>query len=190
MEKKDIDLYLSKVNSEATKEEKLEATKELVKHIDESIVHLDKTTRRMASYKIDQDLIDYLVSSSAISIAHEIGMTEIQELSRIVGFIVESSNASNKEDSLKKLREEVEAALQNHEFLGESPTKEQLDIFDGILTRYLYEAIDRGIPVNNIAKDAATYLFSNMPDGMNHRHTLAYQLQILRVMSDREDIGD
>ena len=45
MEKKDIDLYLSKVNSEATKEEKLEATKELVKHIDESIVHLDKTTR-------------------------------------------------------------------------------------------------------------------------------------------------
>ena len=190
MEKKDIDLYLSKVNSEATKEEKLEATKELVKHIDESIVHLDKTTRRMASYKIDQDLIDYLVSSSAISIAHEIGMTEIQELSRIVGFIVESSNASNKEDSLKKLREEVEAALQNHEFLGESPTKEQLDIYDGILTRYLYEAIDRGIPVNNIAKDAATYLFSNMPDGMNHRHTLAYQLQILRVMSDREDIGD
>ena len=98
MEKKDIDLYLNKVNSAPTNEEKVAATRELVELIGGSIASFNQDRRMSSFVKLDQDLIDYLVESSAISVAHEVGIKEIKDLSRLLGFIVERSNAFNKEE--------------------------------------------------------------------------------------------
>lgn len=189
MEKKDIDLYLNKVNSAPTNEEKVAATRELVELIGGSIASFNQDRRMSSFVKLDQDLIDYLVESSAISVAHEVGIKEIKDLSRLLGFIVERSNASNKEEVTQKINDEVEKALKDSSILGEEPTQEQIDILDGIATRYLYNCIDKGTPVDDFARDAITDMFSKLPEGVSHRSTITYKLQILRAMSDRNDIG-
>lgn len=188
MEKKDIDLYLDRVNAESSKKEKLSATSDFLKLINESIVFRDDSRFLHTTKSIDKNLIDYMVETGALSIFHKIGAPEIVDLTRIVGFLIDNSNAPNKDEEAKKIEEDVETFLKDPNMLGENPTQEQIDIYDGLLTKYLYTAIETEKLVGEIGKEATTRLFSSLPEGKKHWQTMAYKLQISRKMQDREDL--
>ena len=102
MQTKDVDLYLERVERATSEAEKLEATKEFYKLINESIAK-SNNNRYISRYtNIDKDLINYCVESGALNVCHKIGFSKILDLTRVLSAILDISDLPNKEASSKK----------------------------------------------------------------------------------------
>lgn len=186
MKKEDVDLYLSKINKAQTESERLFLTKEFFGLINKSVCVVDKK-RMIDTYPGKKEIINYLVETGAVSLMNEIGAAFIPDLSRAAGAIIGKSNVPNKQEETKKIDSYVEKLLADPSILPENPTQEQIDIYDGLLTRAVFVSIEDKIPVNDTIITASQKLFNTLPD---FRKTMLYQIQISRLMNEREDIRD
>ena len=93
------------------------------------------------------------------------------------------SDLPNKEASSKKMFDDIEQFLETKDFEGVD-----LNIYDGIVTRYFHDCIERNKPIDELGKSAVNRLFSNLPEGMSHKYTMLYKTQLLRASRDRDDI--
>ena len=187
MKKEDVDLYLDNVKAAQSDSEKLALTKEFYFKINESILGTKKN-RDIVMYNNDKVLINHIVESGAASILHEIAAGEIADLSRVIGAIVDRSEVSNREEEKEKIEKHIDKLLKDPDMLPDNPTIHQVVLYDGLLTRKVYTNINEEKAVDEITIEAVRKLFSNLPEGKNHRATLVYGKQIFRAMNEREDI--
>ena len=183
MQTKDVDLYLERVERATSEAEKLEATKEFYKLINESIAKTNNNRYISRYTNIDKDLINYCVESGALNVCHKIGFSKILDLTRVLSAILDISDLPNKEASSKKMFDDIEQFLETKDFEGVD-----LNIYDGIVTRYFHDCIERNKPIDELGKSAVNRLFSNLPEGMSHKDTMLYKTQLLRASRDRDDI--
>ena len=187
MKKEDVNLYLDNVKAAQSDSEKLALTKEFYFKINESILGTKKN-RDIVMYNNDKDLINHIVESGAASILHEIAAGEIADLSRVIGAIVDRSEVSNREEEKEKIEKHIDKLLKDPDILHDDPTIHQVVLYDGLLTKKVYTNINEEKAVDEITIEAVRKLFSNLPEGKNHRATLVYGKQIFRAMNEREDI--
>ena len=189
MKKEDVDLYLKNIKNAKTQDEKLAYSKEFLVLINNSICFIDHK-RTMHSYKNVTAIKDYIVSTGALSLLNEIGAAHIIDLARITGAIIDKSTAKNKNQEQRKIDSHIEKLLSDPNMLPENLTQEQLDLYDGLLTRAVYTAIDRGKPVKEEVASSVQRFFDRLPEDKSFKSTILYQKQLFRVMQERDDIKD
>lgn len=190
MEKNHIDLYLEKVRSNISEEEKIEETKKIYKLINKSFVNTDKN-RRVYSYVLDdkkKEIINYFVESGALNKCHEIGLSKIIDLPRVLGGVLKKSEASNKQELEEKLKKDIEIFLEKNKYIKENPSKDEFDIYDGIATRYFYNCKMDNKDIGELGKEIVSELFSHLPKNVSYKDTVLYNLQLLPGSKNRDDI--
>ncbi len=184
MEKKDVDLYLERIKNSTTEEEKLEETKKFYKLITENIAKTQSNRYITLQRKVSQDLINYCVESGALNICHEIGFSKILDLTRVIGKVARISTSPNKKELIEKMTLDIENFLQTDDLLA----KEDIDIYDGIATRYFYTCIEENKDIGDLGKKVVTTLFSHLPKDKLPKETMLYKLQLVRGSRTRDDI--
>lgn len=187
MDKKEIDIYLKKINETQDKAEKLSITREFLDLIYNSIGFVNQNGNVMF-LKNSNDIINYLVEISGTSIINEIGAAYIPGLSYLMGEIVNRSNASNKESEATKINKHVDGLLSNFEALLENPTNEQIDIVDFLLVKSISESLKSNTPITEKTQLATKNFFYKLPNLTNFRKTFVYSKCILDNMQEREDV--
>ena len=170
MDKKEIDIYLKKINETQDKAEKLSITREFLDLIYNSIGFVNQNGNVMF-LKNSNDLINYLVEISGTSIINEIGAAYIPGLSYLMGEIVNRSNASNKESEATKINKHVDGLLSNFGELLENPTNEQIDIVDFLLVKSISESFKSNTPISEKIQLATKNFFYKLPNLTNFRKT-------------------
>lgn len=188
MDKKDVDLYLEKIKTAISEEEKLEETQKFYKLISENFAKT-RSDRYIITYSnINQELINYCVESGALNVCHEIGFSKILDSTRVIGAVIDMANVSNKDEAKEKVGADIEKFLSADGLLNENSSKEDIDIYDGIATRYFFSCIENNKDIGDLGKKVATTLFDHIPENMSYKDTMLYKLQLLRGSRTRDDI--
>ena len=189
MNKQDIDIYLNKINNAQSDNERLGITKEFFSLLKKNIGFIDEN-RNIRMYKNSKTLIDYLVETGAVSTINEIGAAYIPDLSRLLGVIVNRSDAPNKDTENEKISNHVKSLLSNINALPDNLTKDQEIIYDGLIIKNISASIKEDTPLTELTKDSIKKFFAKLSGPVAFRDTLLYEKCILEYMHKREDIRD
>ena len=188
MKREYIDLYLTKMKSGISEEEKKELSKRIFFDVIKGNIFYYETLREVDySRNMDRDLIKYFIESGALNLCHIYVFTEIVDASRILGKLITLSNASNKNEARRMMNSELEVVIFQQDFLGENPSKEIVQIYDGILYKYIYDkqnAKSANTLLEKKDEDAVRKFFDRIPDGINKEDTIFYSMQEKRQIID------
>jgi len=181
MNKDDIDLYIERVTNATSEEEKVEITKEFY-----DFFH--PNSKNIVSLLQNKDLVNHFLESGALSISSEIGFSKIPYLIKMLQLITNFSTVSNKKEIQEKIFADIKNFLETEEFLNDSSSKEDIDIYDGIATAYFDYCIQNDFEIENLGKRVAANLFSNLPKTELPKDTVLYSTALMYGSQFRDDI--
>ena len=190
MKKEDIDLYLSKMNSKISDEEKRVITRDFYNIFlnDHIIMNANGTVSKLKDMTFS--LLNHIVGTGALNLAFSVGISEIENMANIIRPCITTARDVDKTKFLKQFNTTVEKFIKNPEALTENPTQEQINIYDENLVRYVDEVIVTKGKLDDETKSIVNAFFEKIPDEKTRKNTLFYKKNMSIELQNKPDIAE
>ena len=192
MKKEDIDIYISKMNSGISNEEKLRISKEFYNAYveDHMVMNSDGTVKRFKD--LTKGLMSNYINSGALSLVFSTCISEIENMAPVIkaAFVSADSSFVNNDKYLKEYRNIIANFVKNQGFLEENPTQKQIDIYDELLLRYVKDFRNRNGQMDEETKTLVKNFFDKLPNDRVRRNSRFFKENLTADLQNQPDMLD
>ena len=190
MKKEDIDIYLSKMKSGISDEEKLQISKEFYEAYvrDHMELNSDGTVKKFKDLTVGL-LADY-INSGALSLVFSTCISEIENMAGVIrtSFASASSTFVDNKKYLNEYSNIISNFVKNQDALGDNPTQKQIDIYDELLLRYVNNFRNTNKQMDEETKALVKGFFDRIPNESVRRNTRFMKENLSADLQNKPDM--